>query len=111
MYIGISAPGIGRHPPRVAMALRTTRLGFHIVRDGIDPGDYRFLLWFIGVVYIYMYICGRISDPGIGSYPPRVALALRTQGYSFHTVRGGIDPGGHRCRPRIIGAVDVREDF
>ena len=89
------------------MALRTTRWGFHTVRDGIDPGDYRFLLWFIGVVYIY----GRISDPGMGSYIPRVALPLRTPGWSLHTVRGGIDPGGHRCRPRIIGTVDVQEDF
>ena len=27
--------------------------------------------------------------------PPRVALDERTPGWGFHTVRGGIDPGGH----------------
>ena len=82
MYIGISAPGIGRHPPRVAMALRTTRLGFHIVRDGIDPGDYRFLLWFIGVVYICIYVEGfpiRELDPILPGwrwlYEPRVIVS------------------------------------
>ena len=45
-----------------------------------------------------------ISEPGMGPYPLRVALAPRTQadhcGWGFHTVRGGIDPGDHRFRPR-----------
>ena len=42
-------------------------------------------------------------------YPPLLALALRTPGWRFHTVRGGIDPGP-RFRPRFVG-VDVRKDF
>ena len=56
-----------------------------------------------------------ISDPGIGSYRPRVALALFSSpsqsaisrwGWGFHTVRGGFDPGDHRVRPRVVGVVD-----
>ena len=39
---------------------------------------------------------GMIYDTGMGRYPPRVAQALRTPGWSLHTVRGGIDPGD-RC--------------
>ena len=48
---------------------------------------------------------GMISDPRIGYYPPRVALALRTPGWGFHTMRGGIDQGEHRFRPRLVGVV------
>ena len=33
---------------------------------------------------------GRISDPGMGLYPSRVALVPRTQGWGFHTVRVSI---------------------
>ena len=42
---------------------------------------------------------GRISDSGMGPYPPRVALALRTPGKGSHIVRGGIDPGDFRFVP------------
>ena len=38
----------------------------------------------------------------MGPYPPRVALPLRTPGWGFHIVRGGIDPGDHRFRPRML---------
>ena len=50
---------------------------------------------------------GIISDSGMGSYPPQVALGLRTSGWGFQTVRGGIDPGDHRLRPRFVGVADV----
>ena len=36
---------------------------------------------------------GGISDLGTGHFSPRVALAIQTPGWEFHTVRGGIDPG------------------
>ena len=49
---------------------------------------------------------GRISDPGRGLYPPRLALALRTPGWGFHTVRGGIDPGERRFHLQFVGFVD-----
>ena len=32
-------------------------------------------------------------------------------GWGFHTVRGGIDPGDHHFRPRVVGVVDVWRDF
>ena len=32
-------------------------------------------------------------------------------GWGFHTVRGGIDPGDHRFRPRDVGFVDVWKYF
>ena len=57
-----------------------------------------------------LYIYEMISDPEVGPCPPRVALALRIPGWGFHTVRGGIDPGDHRFRPRFAGAADVRKD-
>ena len=60
-----------------------------------------------------------ISDPGIGSYRPWVALALFSSpsqsaisrwGWGFHTVRGGVDPADHRFRPRVVGFVEVYRD-
>ena len=54
----------------------------------------------------------------MGPYSPWAALDLRTPGWGlassqcgwdFHALRGGIDPGGHRFRPRFVGVVDVRK--
>ena len=47
----------------------------------------------------------------MGRYPPRVALALRTPGWGFYTVRGGIDPADHRFLTPFVGVVDVWKDF
>ena len=66
-----------------------------------------------------LYMCGRIDDPGMEPYPPRVTLASRTRANPrsargvgvFHTMRGGIDPGDHRFRPRFDGVVHVWKDF
>ena len=38
----------------------------------------------------------------MGFYHPRVVLALRLSGQGFYTMRGGIDPGDHRFRPRLL---------
>ena len=63
---------------------------------------------------------GRISDPGMGVYRPRVVLALFSsprqsaigrRGWGFRTVRGGFDPGDHGFHPRVVGDVDVWRDF
>ena len=54
---------------------------------------------------------GRISDWGMEPYPHRVALALRTPGWGFHTVRGGIKPDDHRFRSWFVGVADVWKDF
>ena len=32
-------------------------------------------------------------------------------GWDFHTVRGAINPGDIRVRPRVVGVVDVWMDF
>ena len=40
-----------------------------------------------------------------------VALGLQTPGLGSTFVRGGIDPGDHRFHPRVVGVVDVWEDF
>ena len=59
---------------------------------------------------------GRISEPAVGRYPPRVALALCTspnqaaigqQRWGFDTVRGGVDPGEDRFCPRGFGVVEI----
>lgn len=52
----------------------------------------------------------RISGLGMGPYPPRVALDLPTPNLCFRTVRGGIDPGDRRFRPRFVGVVDICKD-
>ena len=56
---------------------------------------------------------GRMSDPEMTSYPPRVVVALRTPGWAsssqwcwgFYTVRSGIDSGDHHFRRRVVGRV------
>ena len=53
----------------------------------------------------------RISDPGMGPYPPRVALAPRTPSWGFHIVRGGIEPGSHRLCPRLLLDMYIMEGF
>ena len=62
-----------------------------------------------GLLKVSLY--GRIFDLGMGSYLLRMAMALRTAGRGFHTMRGGIDPDDHRSRPRFVGVVDVWKDF
>ena len=66
-------------------------------------------------------MCGTTSGPGVGAYPllgwswPNIRLAqpIRDRpvwGLDFHTVRGGINPGDTRVRPRVVGVVDVCMD-
>ena len=73
-------PGIGPYPPRVKLALYTSpgqsairRWGcdFHTMGGGINPGDIRFRPRVVGVVDVWMD-----SDPGMGSYRPRVTPTL-----------------------------------
>ena len=49
-----------------------------------------------GLLKLYMY--GNISDRGMGPYPSRMALALRTPSWGFHPLRGGMESGDHRFR-------------
>ena len=48
-----SYPGMGFHPLRVALVLRTPGGGFRTVRDGIDTGDPRFRPRFAGVADVW----------------------------------------------------------
>ena len=105
MYEIISVPGVRSYPPRVALALMNSRLGFPHRARWYRPG--RRLL---SSPFGWSFIC-KDFDPGIGPRPPRVTLFLRTPGWSFHTVRGGIDPGDHPFRPRFVGVVAVWKDF
>ena len=70
------------------------------MRGSIDPGEHRFRPRLIG-----LQMHGRIPDPGMAPYPPRVALALRTLGWGFNTVRSGIDPGDYGFRPQFVGVI------
>ena len=70
--------------------------GLYIVRGGINPGEHGFRSRGVGVVEIR-----GIYDPGMGSYPLRVALAPRapanqrsTNGIGFKHRAGRYRPGG-----------------
>ena len=49
-----------------------------------------------------LQICGIISDSGMITYLPLVALALQTPGWGVHIERGGIDPGDHFFVPGLL---------
>ena len=38
-------------------------------------------------------------------------LATNQLGWRFHTLRSGINPGGLRFRPRVVGVVEIWKDF
>ena len=60
-------------------------------------------------------MCGKIYDPGMRPYPPRVRRkstnpsqsAIDQWGWGRHTVRGGIDPRDQLFVPGVLGVVDV----
>ena len=42
----------------------------------------------------------------------RPSQSVITQwGWGFHTLRGGIDPENLRLRPRVVGVVEIWNDF
>ena len=82
------------------------RLGFDTVPRGIDPGTTVFVP---GLFKLQMH--GNTSNPGMGLYPSRGALALQTRGWGFQTVRGVIDQKDHYFRPLFVGVVDVWKHF
>ena len=40
-----------------------------------------------------------------------MTVAIRTPGWGFYTVGGGIGPGDHRFRPPFVGVVDIWKIF
>ena len=74
----------------------------------------RITIFVPGLSELYMY--GRISEPVTGTYPPppyppRVALALRTPGWGFHTVQGSTGPGGAPFSPPVCWSCTCMEGF
>ena len=86
-----------------------TQLGWSF--HALDPGDLRLRPRVVGVVdrWIDCWPKGQIT-PRAGSMSPS-QLAITQWGWSFHSLRGGIDPGYLRFRPRVVGDVDIWKDF
>ena len=66
------------------------------MRSGIDPRDPVFVH---SLLELYMY--RRISDPGMGPYPPQVVLAV-IPGFGFAHLAGGVDPDDPRFVPSVL---------
>ena len=84
--------------------------GFNTVWAGVVRGDNRFRRRLIGVVDARKAICfdhGIVYSPGAGGFTSPSQSAISQLGWGFHNVRGGIDPGDHRFRPRFVGVVKV----
>ena len=124
MYGRISDPGIGNFLPGVrglcvqAPANQRSASGPGVPIPCGAVSTRRITVFVLRLSELQRY--ERISDPGMGFYCPQVALTLRSSpiqsaigrwGCGFHTVRGGVDPEGHRFRPRFVGVVDIWEDF
>ena len=102
--------------------------GFYTARGGIDPGDLCFRPRAVGVVDLWRYFTSgdkTLSSPGAveprrwpeGQLSPRAAsmnlsqVATSQLGWSFHALRGDIDPEDLRFRPRVIKVVEIWKDF
>ena len=97
---------MGPYPPQEVAGIYERRVGFTHRAGRYRLGGSPFSSRFVRVV---MY--GRISNPGTRPYPPRVKLASTNAGLGLHTVRGGIDSGDRRFRPRFVRVVDVWKEF
>ena len=73
---------------------------------GVDSVDHRFRPKLVRVVFIW-----KGSWCGDGTYPPRVARALRTAGYDFHTVKDGVDPGDKHFSSPVCLCCRCMEEF
>ena len=63
----------------------------------IHPGDRLFR-----PRLLKLEMCGGISDPRMGPYPPRAVLALGTPGWGLPNVRSGTQPGDRLFRPGVL---------
>ena len=90
------------------------QLGFHTVRGYIVQEDNRLRLRLIGVVDITKAFCsedGIVYSPGASGFTNPTSSAIIQWGWGLRAVRGGIDPGDDRCRPRFVRVVDELKDF
>ena len=91
--------------------------GLHTVRGSIDLGDHCFRPRVVGVVYVSNNSNSAMRPyPSCWAGPRRWPNGKLSQGdgsmspsqkqihwmWVFHTVRGGIDPGDHFFRPRVV---------
>ena len=101
---------------------------FHTLRGGIDPGDLCFRPQVVGVVEVWRELSSgdkTLSSPGAagprrwperqlspraGSMSPSQSV-ITQRGWSFHTLRGGIDPGDLCLRPRFVGVEEIWKDI
>ena len=107
-------PGMGICPPRVALAVRTPANQQSASGGGFPHRAGRYRPWgpssSFPVCWNYRFTEGFLIR-GMGSYPSRVTLAPHIPDWGFHTVGDGIDPRGHRFRPRFAGVAHILEGF
>ena len=97
---------------------------FHTLPGGIDPVDLCFRPRAVGVVEIWReFLSGDDTLSSLGAAGPRrwpEGRWLHDESHpisniqwvwGFHTLRGGIDPGDLRFRPRVAGIVEIWKDF
>ena len=107
MYGSVCDPGMGPYPPRRWHWVYEPQVGVSTPCGAVSTRETTI---FVPGLFCFLYMYRTINHPVMGFYPPRVALAVRTPGWGFHPVGGGIDPGDHRFRPRFVVGVHVRKD-
>ena len=84
------------------------------MHGGIDPGKIGFYPQVVGVVDSWNDLVsgdGALSSPGGADSTNPSSSAIGRWGWSFHTVRGGIDAGDHCLSPRVVGVAEIMGDF
>ena len=84
------------------------------MRGGIDTGDHHFRPRLVGVVWARNNIQSRdvqLSSPCCAGSMESSQSVISQWSWGFRNVRGGVDPGDHRFRPRIAGVVGALKDF
>ena len=102
--------------------------GFHTLRGGIDTDDLSVRPRVVGVVGIWKYFLSgdeALSAPGVagprrcpeGQLSPRAGSMSLSQSatsqlcWGFYTLRGGLNTGDLRFRPRVVEVEDIWEHF
>ena len=86
----------------------------HTLRGRIDPGDHRIRPPSVGVLDAWKDLSsgdGILPSPGGACSTNPSQSTISELGWGFYIVRGGIDPGDYRFRPRFIGVADTWKDF
>ena len=76
----------------------------------VVPGDTRFRTRFVGIVDAWNAFYsgdGTVSSPIVAGFTNPRQSTVSQLGWGLHTVRGGIDPGDLRFRPRVVAVVET----